>query len=189
MDSLATPAPPFGSRAVGRVLQIMALNPDRPFFVRELARLTGERVNGIAQALARLVREGMAFTIELGDRPGYEMRSDYLYLREIQHIALKSLGIPELLDAAGVTALKVAVYGSYARGDAQEHSDIDVLVVGSEPRPGASETAVAELARRVGREISVTVLDHATYTAELAHPASFVSAVVAGPTVELRGKL
>jgi len=189
MDSLATPAPPFGSRAVSRVLQIMALNPDRPFFVRELARLTGERVNGIAQALARLVREEMAFTVELGDRPGYEMRSDYLYLREIQHIALKSLGIPELLDAAGVTALKVAVYGSYARGDPQEHSDIDVLVVGSEPAPGTCETAVADLARRVGREISVVVLDHAAYMDELAQPASFVSAVVAGPTVELRGRL
>lgn len=189
MDTLATPAPPFGSQAVGRVLQIMALNPDRPFFVRELARLTGERVNGVAQALARLVREGIASTVELGDRPAYAIRPEYLYFPELQRIALKSLGIPEILDAAGVTVLKVAVYGSFARGDAQQHSDIDVLVVGSEPAPGTSETAVADLARRVGREISVIVLDHAAYTAELAHPASFVSAVVAGPTVELRGRL
>jgi uncharacterized protein len=179
---------PLGSRAVDHVLQAMALNPGRPFFLRELARLAGEPVNGARQALRRLVADGLVTQLDLGGRPAYTMNAADPYFDEIQRLALKSLDMPGILDAAGVTALSVLVYGSFAKGNADGSSDLDVLVVGSEPSRGSAEAALTATAERIGREISVRVIKQAEYQRAAEERAGFVGGVLAGPVIVLRGE-
>ena len=179
---------PLGSRAVDHVVQVMALNPGRPYFLRELARLAGEPVNGARQAIRRLVADGIVAQLDLGDRPAYSMDPSSLYFEEIQRLGLKSLDIPGLLDAAEVTALMVLVYGSFAKGDADTSSDLDVLVVGAEPTPGAAEAALGEVGGRIGRQISVRVVPHAEYARAADARSGFVGSVLAGPVIALRGQ-
>ena len=180
---------PLLSRAVDSVLQIVALNPDRPFFQRELARLTGEPYNGVVQALRRLVRDGLVTTAHVGGKPAFYANGENPYFDEFQRIALKSLGIPGALDAGGVVAIKVAVFGSFAKGVAGPQSDLDVFVVGTEPALGAASAVLAEISRKLGRPVNVVVYDHATYQHEREDPGSFVSAVANGPVMNLRGTL
>jgi predicted nucleotidyltransferase len=180
---------PLLSRAVDHVLQIMALTPDRPFFQRELERLTGEPYNGVVQALDRLVREDVARTVEIGGKRGFVINRQNPYFEEFQRIALKSLGIPEALDAAGVVVLKVALFGSFARGQAGPGSDLDLLVVGAESQPGAASAALSPLSARIGHPINVQVYDHATYLAEWELGTSFITALINGPLINLRGEL
>jgi hypothetical protein len=179
---------PLGSRAVDHVVQAMALNPGRPYFLREVARLTGEPVNGARQALRRLVADGLVMRLDLGDRPAYTMDPSGLYFDEIQRMGLKSLDLPGALDAAGVTALTVLVYGSFAKGNADSSSDLDLLVVGSEPNLGAAEAALREAGARVGREISVRVVAHGDYARAVDERSGFVGAVLDGPVIVLRGE-
>ncbi|MGA3057884.1 MAG: nucleotidyltransferase domain-containing protein [Candidatus Limnocylindrales bacterium] len=180
---------PLLSRAVDSVLQVVALNPDRPFFQRELARLTGEPYNGVVQALRRLVRDGLVATGVIGGKPAFYANGESPYFDEFQRIALKSLGIPGALDSGGVVAIKAAVFGSFAKGVAGPQSDLDVFVVGSEPSPGAASAALAEVSRKLGRSVNVVVYDHARYLQAGEDPGSFVSAVANGPVVNLRGTL
>lgn len=180
---------PLLSRAIDRVLQIMAVNPGRPFFQRELSRLTGERYNGVVQALTRLVREGVVQTASVGGKPAFLVNAGNPYFEDFQRIAVKSLGIPETLDAAGVLAHVVVVFGSYAKGVVAEGSDVDVLVVGRESRLGAATGALRPIAERIGRPINVVVYDHARYRRERDEPASFIAAIANGPTIKLRGAL
>lgn len=179
---------PLGSRAVDHVIQAMAFNPGRPFFLREVARVAGEPVNGARQALRRLTAEGLVTQLDLGGRPAYAMNRSNPYFDEVQRLALKSLDLPGVLDAAGVTALTVLVYGSFAKGNADESSDLDVLLVGSEPSPGAADAAVAGLAERIGREISVRVVPHREYLRAADDRSGFVGGVLAGPVIVLRGE-
>ena len=155
----------------------MALSPERPFFQRELARLTGETYNGVVQALRRLVREGLATTAPVGGKPAFFANRENPYFAEFQRIAMKSLGIPEALDAGGVVAIKAAVFGSFAKGGAGPLSDLDVFVVGTEPAPGAAGNAVAQISRRLGLPVNVVVYDHARYLQEREDVASFVSSM------------
>lgn len=180
---------PLLSRAVDSVWQTMALSPDRPFFQRELARLTGEPYNGVVQALRRLIRDGLVTSGLVGGKPAFYANRDNEYFDEFQRVAIKSLGIPELLEAAGVVTVKVAVFGSFAKGVAGPQSDLDVFVVGSEPAPGAASAALAEISRKLGRPVNVVVYDHARYQQEREDAASFVSAIVNAPIVNLRGTL
>jgi predicted nucleotidyltransferase len=180
---------PLLSRAVDSVWQVMALNPERPFFQRELARLTGEPYNGVVQALHRLVRDGLVTTGVVGGKPAFYANRENLYFDEFQRIAIKSLGIPGALDAGGAVAIKVAVFGSFAKGVAGPQSDLDVIVVGSEPSAGAASAALAEISRKLGRPVNVVVYDHARYQQERDDAASFVSAIVNAPIVNIRGIL
>lgn len=180
---------PLLSRAVESVWKIVALSPDRPFFQRELARLTGEPYNGVVQALRRLVRDGLVTTAVVGGKPAFYANRGSSYFDEFQRIAIKSLGIPEALDAGGVVAVKVALFGSFAKGVAGPQSDLDVFVVGSEPSPGAASTAMAGISRKLGHPVNVVVYDHARYQQEREDAASFVSAIVSAPIVNLRGTL
>ena len=180
---------PLLSRAVDSVWQIVALSPERPFFQRELARLTGERYNGVVQALRRLVRGRLVTTGVVGGKPAFYANRENLYFDEFQRIAIKSLGIPGALDAGGAVAIKVAVFGSFAKGVAGPQSDLDIFVVGSEPSPGAATAALAEISRKLGRPVNVVVYDHARYRQERDDTATFVSAIVNAPIVNLRGTL
>ena len=182
-------AAPLLSRAVTRLLQVLMLNPGRVFFQRELARLTGEPLRGVQQGLARLIGEDVAVAVSMGGRPAYRANEANPFFLDLQRIAIRSLGIPEALDAAGVTALKVVVFGPYAKGVAAPGSDLDVLIVGRERTRGDAERALASLSEKVGREISIHIYDHARYLEEAAQPASFVAAIAAGPTIDLRGTL
>ena len=180
---------PLISRAVNRVLQAIALNPERYFFQRELSRITGERYNGVLQALDRLVKEGVVETARVGDKPAFRANTGNPYLPEFQRIAIRSLGIPETLDDAGIVASKVIIHGSFAKGTATQGSDLDVLIVGREPRLGAAESALSGIAKFIGREISVKVYGHARYQKDLTDGASFIAAVANGQTINLRGTL
>jgi predicted nucleotidyltransferase len=180
---------PLLSRAVDSVLQVVALNPERPFFQRELERLTGEAYNGVVQALHRLVLAGLVTAGVVGGKPAFYANRENPYFDEFRRIAIKSLGIPEALDAGGVVAVKVAVFGSFSKGVAGPQSDLDVLVVGAESSPGAASTALAEISRKIGHPINVVVYDHARYQQEREDAASFVSAIANAPIVNLRGNL
>jgi len=182
-------AAPLLSRAVTRLLQVLLLNPGRVYFQRELERLTGESLRGVQQGLTRLTGEDLVVAVSMGGRPSYRANEDNPYFLDLQRIAIRSLGIPEALDAAGVTALKVLVFGSYAKGVAAPGSDLDVLIVGRERTRGDAEQALAPLSEKVGREISVQIYDHARYLEEAAQPASFIASIAAGPTIDLRAAL
>jgi hypothetical protein len=188
MYALGTMRSPLGSRAVDHVIQAMALNPGRPFFLREVARLAGEPVNGARQALRRLMADDLVTQRDLGGRPAYTMNPSNPYFDEIQRLAMKSLDLPGILDAAGVTALSVFVYGSFAKGNADDSSDLDVLVVGGEPSPGAAEAAMTAVAERTGRVISVRVVPHREYRRAVDGRSGLVGAVLAGPIISLRGE-
>ena len=178
-------AAPLLTKAIEAVWGVIALSPDRPFFQRELARLTGEPYNGVVQALRRLTRDGLVTTARVGGKPAFYANRENSYFAEFQRIAIKSLGIPEALTAGGVDAIKVAVFGSFAKGLAQAGSDLDVFVVGREPAAGAAEAALGEISRRLGLSVNVVVYDHARYLQERDDACSFVSAIASAPFVNL----
>ena len=69
-------------------------------------------------------------------------------------LKLKRLGIERL--AEGCTSL--AIYGSFARGDIDERSDLDLLVIGEES--DVNRDGILKLQDSLGREVQLTVLPY-----------------------------
>ena len=69
-------------------------------------------------------------------------------------LKLKHLGIERL--AEGCTSL--AIYGSFARGDIDERSDLDLLMIGEES--DVNRDRILKLQDSLGREVQLTVLPY-----------------------------
>ena len=69
-------------------------------------------------------------------------------------LKLKHLGIDHLAE----DCTSLAIYGSFARGDIDERSDLDLLVVGEESN--LDRDKVLKLQDALGREVQLTLLPY-----------------------------
>lgn len=127
---------PIGSIApplVGRVLEVLS-GTTRPLAGREIGRIIGEgSANGVWKSLNRLEEQGVV----LAD---HRSRATY-YLANREHLAWPAIETltrlrGELTSRLGnevqhwqVAALHASIFGSTARGDADQNSDVDLLLV------------------------------------------------------------
>lgn len=138
---------PIGSitpTLAGRVLEVLS-GTNRPLAGREIGRIIGEgSANGVWKALNRLEEQG----IVLGD---HRARATY-YVANREHLAWPAIETLTQLrgelttrlvrEISGweVAALHASVFGSAARGDADQSSDLDLLLV----QPGSLDGVGAE---------------------------------------------
>lgn len=121
------------------VLAVLA-RADASFTGRQTHRLVGRHSEaGVRNALERLARQGIVLRSEAGRAYLYRLNREHLAAPQIVALAglRQELFRSVASEVAGwqVQPVLVAVFGSAARNDMREDSDIDLFVV----RPGADE--------------------------------------------------
>src|SRR5690349_10903574 len=93
--------------------------------------------DGVRKTLARLVRQGIVLVEEHGHANLYRLNRDHVAAAPILALTrLRGQILDNIIGAIGdwsVPPVHASLFGSFARGDADEASDIDILLV-SEPR-------------------------------------------------------
>jgi predicted nucleotidyltransferase len=117
----------------GDVLVLLA-RTNRPMSGREIAQRLGLRSHdGVRKSLERLVGQGIV--LREGSRSAYMhvLNRDHLGAPAVIVLASMRNGLwarmRETIEAWEVLPLHASVFGSAARGDGDEHSDIDVFLV------------------------------------------------------------
>lgn len=121
----------------GAVVSVLSATT-RPLTGREVARLAPEGSQpGIAKALGRLADSGLVDREEAGNALLYQLNRDHLAAPAAAMLAdLRNALVGRLRDELADWAIRPvhgSIFGSAARGDGNEGSDIDLLVV----RPAA----------------------------------------------------
>ncbi len=102
--------------------------------------------------------EGLILESSKGNLRLFKLNRDDFAVRELMRaynlLKLKHLGIEHL--AEGSTSL--AIYGSFARGDIDERSDLDLLVIGEDG--SVDRDRVLELQDALNREVQLTLLPY-----------------------------
>lgn len=112
---------------------------------------------GVRKVLARLVHQGVVLIDYPTRFPVYSLNRKHLAVRHI--VALTILRdeivahIRDAVDAWAVAPLHVGLFGSFARGTADDRSDIDVLVVRSDDFSEADEETWAAQISELSRDI------------------------------------
>lgn len=116
----------------GDVLTLLA-RADRPLTGRAIERESGASHGGVQRALEHLVAEGIVSRERAGRAYLYRLNRDHLAARWIEGLASLRLELIERLRVAVATwqvpADAVVLFGSAARDEAGQQSDIDLLII------------------------------------------------------------
>jgi predicted nucleotidyltransferase len=129
---LSTPAASVISPLRASVLSVLA-NADAGLTGRRVAALSSYSVAGVAKVLESLVRGGLVHRVEAGSASLYSLNREHVGAPAVEALAgMRSLLISRLreaIDRFGQPPLCAVLFGSLARGDGDEDSDIDVLLI------------------------------------------------------------
>lgn len=174
------------------VLTALFEQPDRRFYVRELARQSGISVGALQSELSTLAEADLITREKDGNRVLYQANSASQVFGEIRSLVLKTCGMPvrirRALEPLGKAIHYATIYGSVAKGTNQSRSDVDLLVVGEVPYEKLLE-ALHPLEDQFGREVSVRLFGPSDFSQRLAQQDRFLAGILQGPTLKIIGEM
>lgn len=146
----------FGS-ARREVLAQLLLHPESSWHVRELARMTGKAPGTLLRELNLLADVGILSRSRIGNQVPFRANPACPVFEELRGIMKKTSGIADVLrEALEPMRGRIAsafVYGSIARGDERQGSDLDLMVIG-EVKLGDVVEVLQEASNALRREIN-----------------------------------
>jgi predicted nucleotidyltransferase len=182
----------LASRALAAVVIYFVLHPDKPLHFRALQRVTRVSSRSLQHEMARLEILGMVQRERDGRLVRYRAVAGHPRWSVLREMVRQFAEPAELLRVAlaDVPGLEAAfIFGSCARGEMDEWSDIDVFAVGEGLEERETEIALiggaGEASMLLGREVNVT-----RYTPERLRDrrdSGFLRSVLSGPKAWLVG--
>jgi predicted nucleotidyltransferase len=174
------------------VLSATFLQPERWWFMTELARQLGVTPSSLQRELEALVGSGILIRRQDGRRIYYKANTESPVFPEMSGLIKKTAGMVPALK----TELKrfddrielALLYGSVARGEEKPASDVDLMIVGSLKQIDLLPS-LRKLESRFGREVNVTLFSSEEFRRKLAAGDHFLKAVSKGKTISLKGAL
>ena len=148
----------WSSKFVGfRVLEFFLTHPSIEIHLNELARNL-QIARGSAKSYCdAFVDEGLILESSKGNLRLFKLIRDDFAVRDMIKayylLKLKHLGIERIVEGTSL-----AIYGSFARGDIDELSDLDLLVIGEES--SVDRDKVLKLQDALDREVQLTLLPY-----------------------------
>jgi DNA-binding transcriptional ArsR family regulator len=172
------------------ILATLFVQPDKPWYVSELARRMGVPSSSLQRELRDLTEAGILKTYRQGQMAYYQANKDSPVFSDVRSLLLKTAGLVDVLaDALKPLAAKlqlVFVYGSIASGQDQSDSDIDLMVVGK-VSPAELALPLRHARELLGREINPTVYAPAEFAKKRAAKDHFLTEVLTKPTLLVLG--
>lgn len=173
-----------------RVLGLLLLHPEKRYYLREIARLTGTVPGTLTRELSKLVEAGVLTVTKVGNQAHYGANRDCPIFAELAGILRKTSGLVDVL-AEGLIPLaaqiEVAfVFGSMAGGKGRAGSDIDLMVIG-EADYGTVVQQLHPLQEVLGREINPKLYSRAEWQKLVRKQSAFVRDVLGKPKLFVIG--
>jgi predicted nucleotidyltransferase len=146
----------FTSKARVKILELLIFDPLSDFHLREISRRTKVSAPYVKKELAQLRKINLVKETVRGNLKLYRINKDSPIIEDIKRIFLKtdSLGcfLSEKLSELGKIDYAL-IYGSFARGEETENSDIDLLIIGTVDEEKLI-TVIGNIEKKIAREVN-----------------------------------
>lgn len=180
----------LGSKLRAKVLGWLFSHPDERYFVRQLTSLLKEDSTNMSRELIRLEKTGVLVSTKEGKQKYYQPNRKSPIYNELHGLIIKTTGIADVLRSAFLPStgcIKVAfIFGSFASGNEDKASDIDVMVVG-ETSFGDVVSLLSSAEEKLGREINSVVYPIAEFKKKVKGDHHFVNTVLGDKKIFLIG--
>jgi predicted nucleotidyltransferase len=138
----------FSKKSAMRLLWFFMDNPSGESYRSEILKKVKVAKASSTKWLKRLVDDGFLLKTTKGKIVLYKLNSDYALVKELKKIKTIYTILPDVEKLAGV---EFFLYGSCARGEEREESDIDLLVIGKRTEEIIKILSVLE--KKTGRTV------------------------------------
>lgn len=149
----------FSSKTRTKLLTLFLKNPKTAFFVRELERKIGERINSVRRELDNLTRLGLISPTKKQRKKFYQVNEKFILFEELRNLILKA----DILSPARLKKqmeklgkVKLALFTKFILQPGSK--DVDFLLVGKVSRPKLLNF-ISKFQKEYGREINYTVME------------------------------
>ncbi len=172
------------------LLTIFFTNPSQKYYLRELQRLLGYSAGSIRRELLRFQKDNLFNTNKVGNLLFYSINTSHPLFKELKSIVSKTVGVEGSLKKvlSSINGIKIAfIYGSFASKKEKSASDIDLMVIGN-PNTSSLNEKIAELEKRLKREINPTIYSLQEYRVKKRAKSGFIMDLLKNPKIILIGK-
>ena len=179
------------SKTKRSLLKLFLTNPDRRFYIREIAKLTGEPLNAVRRELGYLKKAGLLKSRREGNLVYFEVNKEFPFYLELKKIIYSTVGLGDhlrdrLKDSEAIEA--AFIYGSVASDEETEKSDIDLFIVG-ELDEGEFHKVISDVENEIGREINYTLMTRDEFNHRTESEEPFLKRVLEEKKLLLKGDL
>ncbi len=177
----------FKSQITIKLLDYFFVNSQARNYINELARIIEVDPGNLSRKLNELEKEGFLSSSFSGNQRYYSLNLKYPLLPETKKIYENSYGLKNLLAKSlkGLRGLKTAyIFGSYAKGNFDAISDIDILLIGEHSSLEAKRL-ILPLQKRLKRELNIVDLTEQEYKAKQKKKDPFLKNIFNGKMIKI----
>jgi predicted nucleotidyltransferase len=177
----SSPIDSLVNKTTQAVLAATVLHPERSWYLSDLAKHLRRRPSSLQEPLASLVSAEVLSRRKEGNRVYFQANQNCPFLRELQGLIAKTVGLVEVLrDALAPLRSEIAVafiHGSVAASREHAASDIDLIVLGS---LGLAElsTVLEAVEQRLGRPVNANVYSPEEFAKKISTRNHFLCSVL-----------
>ncbi len=142
------------------LLALFFLSPEKEYYLREMAREIKQQPNLVSSELRKLEQSGLIKSRRKGNAIYYQVNKESPIYSELKSIITKAYafyGVLKKMLLTYTSMIKFAfIYGSFARGEERQGSDIDLMVIGNPPLERFNHS-INRVEKTLGRNINYTL--------------------------------
>jgi predicted nucleotidyltransferase len=178
----------FSNKKTQSILAFFFLNPDQKLYLKELSNQLDLDNGNLSRYLSSLVAEGVLTAKEEGRQKYFSLNSAYPVLPELKKMMAPEIKPEYLLKEifSKIKGLnKAYLFGSYASGEFNSKSDLDILLIGSH-NPIDVRRELVPLQKRLGREINAIDYTEQEYKKKITEKDDFLARVLSEKKIILK---
>jgi predicted nucleotidyltransferase len=179
----------LNSKITKSILVYFLTNPNKVHHLRELSFLLDIDPGNLSRYMRPMTDMGLFEFTQKGRLKLFSINKKHPLYKEIKGLILKTEGAQILIKEAlkQLKDIKQAfIYGSFASGHADSHSDIDLMIIGKINTVKIT-SLLTPLEKRLGREIHYRIMDQKEFETRLKKNDPFIKSVMRGKRITLIG--
>ena len=172
------------------ILEIFFNDPEKSYYLRELARIIGKQPGVFQKDINGLVEKNILTSEKIANSRFFKLNKKYPLYDEIKSIFLKTSGVQGQLKNAlkKIKNIKTAfIFGSFAKKSEDSFSDIDLMIIGN-PDEDRLVEKTSKIEKKISREINYRIFSAADIKKRLEAKEVFLEEVLRGQKIFLIGK-
>lgn len=171
------------------LLLLFFTNPERKYYVRQLAKQLNASPGTIHREIKNLEKSGIISSEKVGNIIQYTANTHSSLFKEIESIIFKTIGIAGNLKSIIEPEKEVSIafiYGSYANKSENQNSDIDIMIIGKTDMQKLAKE-IYEYEKKIERDINFNVYSIEEWKKYKQSQDSFVTGIIRDPKIWLKG--